>query len=540
MYKLRYSPDQPRDDHGRFGEDSLVSGVTNDISGPMEHTIGTPAMFALVRVGDKLITKAGTKYTVKEKSSDTTLKVFDHANNVMKDVSKTEVDKELTWGSRSLRSRIYSPVLHERRWAAIDPLDIKETLDTNDLPITILLFRHGQTVSDANNEFCGWTDEDMDDEGFAAVKEAAEEVLSGLTFTKVFSDDLQRTFHTAEVALQYATDVTAVIVNQGARTWDVGDLAGKKKTPENLAEKQYYVDHPKKVPPGSQESLKESKQRWIQFLLYVASTMVPGETSLIACHSSNFKTTGQEFGAKMKVWPSGVVQIKISSKGIDAKILRKGSVEQMYIDDRERAKTLSREIRYSPDQPRDDHGRFGTGDANYDTNNIDLQVAIDAWRNSDDPAEGSTPDDEFVSMFEQTAQDAVKAVKAGGASANQNPIVNGIRNEEFKGTIYRGLAISKEDPITGWKVGQTVQLMPQSFSKDKEVAGEFAINAKSDDKPIAIFMQITGGAGIDISHRGDKMFWREKEVISGGTFTVRSIAPIGNGFKIKLKQTGVF
>ncbi len=93
---LRYSPEQPRDDHGRFGE----GGVTYDVSEPIPHEIGTQAMFALVRVGDKLITKTGTKYTVKSKS-ETTLHVYDHAANVIKDVSKTEVDKELTYGSRS-------------------------------------------------------------------------------------------------------------------------------------------------------------------------------------------------------------------------------------------------------------------------------------------------------------------------------------------------------------------------------------------------------------------------------------------------------
>ena len=248
--------------------------------------------------------------------------------------------------TRSLR---YAPNL-ERRWANIDPLDIKETAleGTDEQPITIILFRHGQTKSDANNEFCGWTDEDMDDEGLAAVEEAADEVLSHLTFTRVFSDDLQRTYHTAEVALKYATDATEVIVNQGARTWDVGDLAGKPKTPENLAEKQYYVDHPKRIPPGSIECLAESKQRWIQFLFYVAAATPPGETSLVACHSSNFKTTAQAIHRKAKVWPSGLVRLTFTSQGVYATVLRQGSVEQQYIIDRERAKTLSREIRHVP------------------------------------------------------------------------------------------------------------------------------------------------------------------------------------------------
>ena len=252
--------------------------------------------------------------------------------------------------SRLSKFRSKEMSVRSLRWKPVEPLDIEET-EIDDDTITILLFRHGQTKSDANNEFCGWTDEDMDDEGLAAVKEAAEEVLSTLKFTKVFSDDLQRTYHTAEVALKYADGVDDVIVNQGARTWDVGDLAGKKKTPENLAEKQYYVDHPKKTPPGSQETLNTSKQRWLQFLMYVAFLTKVGETSLIACHSSNFKTTGQAFGTKIKVWPSGIAKLSIASKGIEVQILRKGDVEQAYADDRQRMKVLAREIRFSPDQP---------------------------------------------------------------------------------------------------------------------------------------------------------------------------------------------
>lgn len=250
---------------------------------------------------------------------------------------------------RAIRSLRYMPKL-ERRWASIDPLDIKETVleGTDEQPITILLFRHGQTPSDAANKFCGWTDEEMDAEGLAAVQEAAEEVLSHLTFTRVFSDDLQRTYHTAEIALQYATGATEVIVNQGARTWDVGDLAGQEKSPETLAEKQWYVDHPKKVPPGSVESLSESKYRWMQFIMYVAAITPPGECSLVACHSSNFKTTSQMIHQKAKVFPSGIVRLTITEQGITATILRKGEAEQAMVDEKTRMKELAREIRFEP------------------------------------------------------------------------------------------------------------------------------------------------------------------------------------------------
>lgn len=100
MLELRYSEDQPRDDHGRFG--GSVGTLSYDISSTPEHVVGTQAMFNLAKVGDKLLTASGSKYTIKEKG-DSTLKVFDHAANAYKEVSKTEVDKELKWGSRALQ-----------------------------------------------------------------------------------------------------------------------------------------------------------------------------------------------------------------------------------------------------------------------------------------------------------------------------------------------------------------------------------------------------------------------------------------------------
>lgn len=98
--QLRYSPDQEREPNGQFG--SGGSAVTKDIGGAMEHVIGTAAMHALVRVGDKLLDKDGNKVTVKEKGEHT-LKVYDHKANDYKELAKSEVGS-YKWGSRSAES----------------------------------------------------------------------------------------------------------------------------------------------------------------------------------------------------------------------------------------------------------------------------------------------------------------------------------------------------------------------------------------------------------------------------------------------------
>ena len=204
-----------------------------------------------------------------------------------------------------------------------------------------------------------------------------------------------------------------------------------------------------------------------------------------------------------------------------------------------------RELRYNPDQPRDSHGRFGTGDASYDKNNEDLKQTIEAWQDSDSPAEGLHPDDEFISSYKQTCNDAAAAAKAGGQAAKDDPIVNGIRNEEFAGTIYRGLTINKTDEMAHWKERQTVQLMPTSFSKSQAIAEDFAIRDIGQPggmpKEIPVIIHLTGGgAGIELGTRGNASFAAEKEVISGGKFKVVGILPYGGIYHITLKQTGVF
>ncbi len=207
-----------------------------------------------------------------------------------------------------------------------------------------------------------------------------------------------------------------------------------------------------------------------------------------------------------------------------------------------------RELRYSPEQPRDSHGRFGTGDAGYDPNNEGLKDAIGSWQNEDDASE--TPEDpdseEFISEYAQTRNEAWDAAKAGGQQAADNPIIAGIRNEEFKGTIYRGLTINEEDEIAGWKAGMTVQLLPSSFTKDESIAEEFA---GRPDKAIPVMMEVRGGgAGIVIGGRGASEYKQEKEVITGGQFKVVSISikpydkenPFHIGSTVVLKQVGVF
>lgn len=256
--------------------------------------------------------------------------------------------------------------------------------------VIVYLLRHGETDSDTNNEFCGWTDEDMNALGMAAISQAMDEVVSKLTFGAVYSDDLQRTIHAAEEAVKYSQTTKDVIENPMARTWGIGGfLTQKEKTPENIATKKYYVDNPDLMPPGGNaETLNDSKRRWLSFLTWVVSVTPANMPSLVACHSSNIKTTGQAYGERLKLKPSGIAKMTVTSNGIEFEILREGAasvvdpddkildqgqiehisslgkLDKEHIEDVRCARSRSgrpRLLRYSPDQAREPNGEWGSG-----------------------------------------------------------------------------------------------------------------------------------------------------------------------------------
>ncbi len=193
-----------------------------------------------------------------------------------------------------------------------------------------------------------------------------------------------------------------------------------------------------------------------------------------------------------------------------------------------------RSLRYSPDQPRDDHGRFGDGSGEVPTPEK-LQAAIRDWQ------EGS-------SSLGSTQEKARTAAKNNDAS---DPLVGGIRSEEISTSIYRGLEVEEPEEITSWKPGADVQILPSSFSTSEDIAFEFA-NQSGDDGMTHVLLEVsspTNGIDVNKNGRGDPGLWMEKEVISGGHYKVLSIKTSyyknDEGTKLRqrriiLKQTGVF
>ncbi len=176
-------------------------------------------------------------------------------------------------------------------------------------------------------------------------------------------------------------------------------------------------------------------------------------------------------------------------------------------------------VRYSPDQPRDDHGRFGSGES--------MQAAAKAWENSLD--------------LEDTRERMSADIKAG--TPENNPIIRGIREGSFTDTVFRGVVASEDwrEPLD-WKAGDTIQMLPSSFSTDKTVADAFAQgqvgvgvpSSPLDEDSTSVMLEVTGGG------RGLSIPSSEKEIVTGGRFHIDAVAMYGEQLSIKMHQTGTW
>jgi hypothetical protein len=148
--------------------------------------------------------------------------------------------------------------------------------------------------------------------------------------------------------------------------------------------------------------------------------------------------------------------------------------------------------------------------------------------------------------YKSMQTDAAEALKNG----KSDPLIDGIRTSTDGKEIYRGIRIGENDK-TPWVAGKTVQMMPQSFSKDEGAAMMFADpDLSSGGKKGVLFIVRAEKGGkvhaIDISEHVKKMQGtssveaEEEEVISGGLFRVDKVKAGNKITTVYMTQIGVF
>lgn len=222
------------------------------------------------------------------------------------------------------------------------------------------------------------------------------------------------------------------------------------------------------------------------------------------------------------------------------KILGATKIPAVVVLDLDELQREERSLRYSPDQPRDPDGKFGSG------------MSSNEAKNAYDPTVPAPNLERWQAGEHQTMQgDATIALKAG--TPGKDPMLNAIRNETFDKYIYRGLALDKNDPLMAVKSGDLIQLEPSSFSFDRGIAEEFSTQTLMDGQvPVILTVGPAGPGGdphgIVIGDRGDSAYgpsgYDQKEVVTAGHFRVAAAknkrGPDGIYRLISLRQEGIF
>lgn len=189
------------------------------------------------------------------------------------------------------------------------------------------LVRHATVDLDLEGKIRGTQNEPLNDQGEQEANELAD-FFRDLPISAVYSDDLDRTYHTA-ITIAHAKDlpVTQDIL---LRSWDVGsDLEGLSIAANELEIRELKLQ-PDKIPVGG-ESWNSFEAKVINaYRKYVSKSLNADAPIVLVLHGSTFQVIWDLIGAADKnatydstpVEPSGVAAVYASRDGYQAKILR--------------------------------------------------------------------------------------------------------------------------------------------------------------------------------------------------------------------------
>jgi len=144
--------------------------------------------------------------------------------------------------------------------------------------------RHGTTTANAHDEFRGWEDFELDEQGINEAYEAAEWfVTNGIKPTRIISSPLSRALVTAKI-IGTALGVE-VEVEERLKPLNVGGYAGKDKD-KSWDEFVQYLDNPDEVIPNG-ESVNQFTDRDCEALEeYLGEAAIHGPI-IFVWHTSN-------------------------------------------------------------------------------------------------------------------------------------------------------------------------------------------------------------------------------------------------------------
>lgn len=172
------------------------------------------------------------------------------------------------------------------------------------------VMRHGTTPHNLDDKYREWTDTDLDDEGRATVKQAAEEYLKPAGIKRIIAAEHVRNQTTAKIVGEILG--LPVETDGGLNTWKHG-FGGQTK--EAAGDKvKYFIEHPDEVPENG-ESLNAFRARsQATFDKYAGENDASGPVLLITS-GSNIESWNQDEDSEEKAL-SGMAPIQPGGVGV--------------------------------------------------------------------------------------------------------------------------------------------------------------------------------------------------------------------------------
>jgi len=202
-------------------------------------------------------------------------------------------------------------------------------------PPIAYIVRHGETDSNAENLFRGWSNPALNEDGLRACQAIAN-YFSYERVGRVISSDLDRAMQTAQAIIDCGCVACPYLSTDfNLRPWGIASFTGKEKTAANLKKLDYYVRNPDvKVPPDG-ESRNDFKNRNRDAILQYLTVPYEGLPTVIVAHTSNltdlhemiYEKEGQIIpGADDIVEPGGIVAVYMDATGKMELQVRMGAI----------------------------------------------------------------------------------------------------------------------------------------------------------------------------------------------------------------------
>lgn len=158
---------------------------------------------------------------------------------------------------------------------------------------SVYLMRHGRTSMDmGSNRSDGWLDFPLTDEGRVKLI-PAQQMLKAIPLSKIYAPDLKRTEETGNIIKSGTASDPEMIASRQARTWNLGIIAGMKKSEGRPKVKDLKLN-PTRAPPAG-ESYSEFKARFLAWLHPLMNKASEKKPILLVLSGSNLRLIGLEF-----------------------------------------------------------------------------------------------------------------------------------------------------------------------------------------------------------------------------------------------------